>query len=188
MRILVVEDDFDARQMLQVLLQLEGHTVVTAGNGNQAWDAFLENKFSVILSDWLMPECDGLELCRRIRSEQTAHYPYIILLTALSGKSNYFEAIRAGADDFVSKPYDPELLTSRLMVAERIVTLQDRVKRLEGILATCMYCKKIREEGNRWVSIESYITHRSDASFSHGVCPDCYDTIVKPELDRSRHT
>jgi len=95
---------------------------------------------------------------------------------------------RAGADDFVSKPYDPEVLTSRLLVAERIVTLQDRVKRLEGILSTCMYCKKIRDERDRWVSIESYISRRSDASFSHGVCPECYDTIVKPELDRGRPT
>src|SRR5438105_1008120 len=186
MRILVVEDDFDARQMLQALLQLEGHTVVTAGNGNEAFNVFLNSKFSVILSDWLMPECDGLELCRRVRREATSHYPYIILITALAGQSNYIEAIRAGADDFVSKPYDPELLTGRLMVAERIVGLQDRVKRLEGILATCMYCKKIREEGDRWVSIESYITHRSDASFSHAVCPDCYHSIVKPELDHSR--
>ena len=188
MRILVVEDDIDARQMLQVLLQLEGHSVVTAGNGNEGWAVFLKDRFSAVLSDWLMPESDGLDLCRKIRKLETAHYTYIILLTALQGKTNYLEAIHAGADDFVSKPYDPEVLTSRLLVAERIVTLQDRVKRLEGILSTCMYCKKIRDEQDRWISIESYITRRSDASFSHGVCPECYDTIVKPELDRSRPT
>jgi sigma-B regulation protein RsbU (phosphoserine phosphatase) len=188
MRILVVEDDFDARQMLQVLLQLEGHSVITAGDGNEGWNAFLKGKFSVVLSDWLMPESDGLELCRKIRNLEAVHYPYIILLTALQGKTNYLDAIHAGADDFVSKPYDSEVLTSRLLVAERIVTLQDRVKRLEGILSTCMYCKKIRDERDQWVSIESYITRRSDASFSHGVCPDCYDTIVRPELDRSRPT
>ena len=186
MRILVVEDDFDARQMLQVLLQLEGHSVVTAGNGNEGWNAFLNGKFSVVLSDWLMPESDGLDLCRKIRKLGAAHYPYIILLTALQGKTNYLEAIHAGADDFVSKPYDPEVLTSRLLVAERIVSLQDRVKHLEGILSTCMYCKKIRDERNHWVSIESYITLRSEASFSHGVCPECYENIVQPELDRSR--
>ena len=186
MRILVVEDDVDARQMLQVLLQLEGHTVVSAGNGNEGWEAFQNGKFSVVLSDWLMPESDGLELCRKIRKANTGHYTYIILLTALQGKKNYLEAIHAGADDFVSKPYDPELLTSRLIVAQRILSLQDQVKRLEGILATCMYCKKIRDEGNRWVSIESYISLRSEASFSHGVCPDCYENFVRPELDRSR--
>src|SRR2546425_6822949 len=64
MQILVVEDDFDARQMLQVLLQLEGHSVVTAVNGNEGWATFLKGRFSVVLSDWLMPESDGLDLCR----------------------------------------------------------------------------------------------------------------------------
>jgi sigma-B regulation protein RsbU (phosphoserine phosphatase) len=186
MQILVVEDDFDAREMLQALLELDGYKVLAAANGNEAWDAFLKDRFSVVLSDWLMPESDGLELCRRIRELETSHYTYIILLSALQGKSNYLEGIRAGADDFVSKPYDPELLRSRLMVAERIVNLQDRVKRLEGILPTCMYCKKIRDERDRWISIEHYITQRSEASFSHGVCPDCYQDIVRPELDRSR--
>jgi phosphoserine phosphatase RsbU/P len=186
MRILIVEDDSDAREMLKVLLELEGHNVVIAGNGREGWNAFQNDRVSVVLSDWLMPESDGLQLCRRIRESETSHYTYIILLTALQGKSNYLEAMRAGADDFVSKPYDPDMLRSRLMVAERIVNLQDRVKRLEGILPTCMYCKKIRDERDRWINIEHYIAQRSEASFSHGVCPHCYETIVKPELDRSR--
>ena len=186
MRILIVEDDLDARQMLQVLLELEGHNVVTACDGKQGWDAFQKDRFSVVLSDWLMPECDGLELCRKIRESETSHYTYVILLSALQGKSNYLEGMSAGADDFVSKPYDADVLRSRLMVAERIVHLQDRVKRLEGILPTCMYCKKIRDERDHWVNIEHYITQRSEASFSHGVCPDCYEGIVKPELDRIR--
>ena len=88
----------------------------------------------------------------------------------------------AGADDFISKPYDPDELKSRLIVAERIIGVQDRVKRLEGILPTCMYCKKIRDEQNEWVGIEAYITKRSEASFSHGVCPSCYESVLKQEL------
>jgi DNA-binding response OmpR family regulator len=184
MRILVVEDDFDAREMLQILLRMEGHDVVTARNGVEGWKAFQDGRFSVVLSDWLMPEADGLELCRKIREQETARYTYIVLVTALQGKSLYLESINAGADDFVSKPYDPDVLRSRLVVAERIVKLQNRVKHLEGILPTCMYCKKIRDESDRWISIERYISQRSKASFSHGVCPECYEGIVKPELDR----
>ena len=184
MRILVVEDDLDAREMLRLLLQMDGHNVVTANNGNAGWDEFQQSRFSVVISDWMMPEGDGLELCRRIRELESPHYTYILLLTALQGKARYLEGIHAGADDFVSKPYDPELLRSRLMVAERILQLENRVKHLEGILPTCMYCKKIRDEGNRWISIERYISQRSRASFSHGVCPDCYEGIVKPELDK----
>src|SRR5437868_4961148 len=129
MRILVVEDDVDARNMLTVLLQVDGHEVVTANNGLEGWKMFQRDPFPIVLSDWLMPEWDGLELCRRIRALESPHYSYVILLTALQGTAKYLEAARAGVDDFVSKPYDPEVLRSRIMVAERIVTLQDRVKR-----------------------------------------------------------
>jgi sigma-B regulation protein RsbU (phosphoserine phosphatase) len=186
MRILVVEDDFDARDILQVMLGLEGHDVVTARNGGEAWDTFRCDHFSVVISDWLMPDTDGLELCRRIRAYETSRYTYVILLTALQGKSNYLEAMHAGADDFVSKPYDPDELRARLLVAERIVNLQDHVKRLEGVLPTCMYCKRIRDERSQWVHIEQYISQRTEASFSHGVCPECYHQVVRPELDRIR--
>ena len=186
MRILIVEDDFDARDVLQVMLGLDGHEVVTAVDGEEGWDKFRRAPVSVVISDWLMPETDGLELCRRIRSIETSRYCYVILLTALQGKSHYLEAMRAGADDFVSKPYDPDELRARLLVAERIVNLQDRVKHLEGILPTCMYCKKIRDEANKWVHIEQYITQRTEASFSHGVCPECYNNVVRPELDGIR--
>jgi DNA-binding response OmpR family regulator len=186
MRILIVEDDRDARNMLQVLLEMEGHDVVAATNGEEGWNAFDQGTFSVVVSDWLMPEVDGLELCRRIRKSDKPKYIYIILVTALQGKSHYLEGMSAGADDFVTKPYDPDELRARLIVAERIVHLQDRVKRLEGVLPTCMYCKKIRDQRDVWVGIEQYITQRSEASFSHGVCPDCYENVVKPELDRMR--
>ncbi|MBI4473948.1 MAG: response regulator transcription factor [Acidobacteria bacterium] len=184
MRILIVEDDMDSREMLTVLLEQYGHEVVGANNGREGWDSFQQLPCSLTISDWLMPDVDGLELCRRIRQANLPFYPYVILLTALQGKSNYLSAMNAGADDFISKPYDPEELRARLIVAERIVKLQERVKRLEGVLPTCMYCKKIRDQRDVWVGIEQYITQRSDASFSHGVCPDCYESMVKPELRR----
>src|SRR5258708_5839104 len=123
MRILIVEDDSDAREMLQVLLQLEGHDVDAAANGEEAWKMFQGGGYSVVISDWLMPETNGLELCRRIRAFETSRYCYVILLTALQGKANYLEAMRAGTDDFVTKPYDPDELRARLMAADRIVSL-----------------------------------------------------------------
>jgi len=186
MRILIVEDDSEAREMLQVFLTLEGHEVVPAENGTEAWQLFQADNFSLVISDWLMPGTDGLELCRRIRASETSRYCYVVLLTALRGKANYLQAMRAGTDDFVTKPFDADELRARLLVAERIVGLQDRVKRLEGILSTCVYCKRIRDEQSEWVTIEKYITQRTQASFSHGVCPSCYDTVVKPELDKIR--
>lgn len=186
MRILIVEDDVDSREMLQVLLQQDGHDVVCAGSGIEAWEIFDRGRFSVIISDWLMPGVDGLDLCRRVRAANKPHYSYIIFLTALKGKSNYLEAMKAGADDFLSKPYDPDEFKARLIAAERIVKLQEHLKRLEGVLPTCMYCKKIRDQRDVWIGIEQYISQRTEASFSHGVCPDCYDAVVRPELNRLR--
>jgi sigma-B regulation protein RsbU (phosphoserine phosphatase) len=186
MRILVVEDDFDVREMLRTLLQCDGHDVVAARNGEEGWSAFQKGTFSVVISDWVMPDMDGLELSRRIRASESSRYSYILLLTALHGKKNYLTAMNAGIDDFMLKPYDADELRARLIVAARIVGLQDRVKRLEGVLPTCMYCKKIRDERSRWVNIEQYIGQRTEALFSHSVCPPCYESIVKPELDRVR--
>ena len=186
MKILVVEDDTDSRETLGTLLELDGHQVVSAKNGSEGWQTFESGSFRVVISDWLMPEMDGLELCRRIRAAERPSYSYVILVSGLKGKASYLQGMAAGADDFISKPYDPDELKTRLIVAERIIGVQDRVKRLEGILPTCMYCKKIRDERNEWVGIEAYITKRSQASFSHGVCPTCYETVLKPELSRFR--
>ncbi len=130
MKTLIAEDDPDSRAMLAFLLQVEGYDVVQAENGTEAWREFERNKFSLIISDWLMPEVDGLELCRRIRSVERPAYPYVILLTALKGKDHFLEAMSAGADDFISKPFDPDEFRAKLHVAERIVSLQDRVKTL----------------------------------------------------------
>jgi phosphoserine phosphatase RsbU/P len=186
MRILIVEDDVDSSEMLQVVLEQSGHEVVSASNGLEGWQKFNSGDYSVLISDWLMPEVDGLELCRRVRAAEKQGYCYIILLTALKRKTSYIEAMNAGADDFISKPYDPDELKARLIAAERIVRLKEHVKRLEGVLPTCMYCKRIRDQRDAWVGIEEYITKRTAASFSHGVCPDCYDNVVKPEIDRMK--
>ena len=172
MKILVVEDDTDSRETLGTLLELDGHQLVSAKNGSEGWQAFESGPFRVVISELLV--CGN------------ESNTYVILVSALKGKASYLQGMAAGADDFISKPYDPDELKTRLIVAERIIGVQDRVKHLEGILPTCMYCKKIRDERNEWVGIEAYITKRSQASFSHGVCPTCYETVLKPELSRFR--
>jgi len=174
MKTLIAEDHRETRETLAILLRLEGYDVVEAASGLEAWDQFEHDRFTLVLSDWLMPQVDGLELCRRIRATERPYYSYVILLTALKGKAHFLQAMSAGIDDFISKPFDADELRAKLHVAERIVTLQDRVKRLEGILPTCMYCKKIRDENQVWVSIEQYVSERSSAEFSHGLCPDCF--------------
>src|SRR5689334_3499192 len=98
MNILIAEDDRDSRELLSWLLEKLGHHVLATENGQQAWDAFRRDTFRLVISDLLMPDVDGLELCRRIRSCHRPKYTYIVLLTALIGKKDYLEGMDAGAD------------------------------------------------------------------------------------------
>jgi two-component system cell cycle response regulator len=125
MKVLIAEDDRDSRELLTWLLQKLGYQVVATENGQEAWDAYRKGRFRIVISDVLMPEIDGLELCRRIRKHKQSKYTYIIVITALIGKKDYLEGMDAGADDFVTKPFDPDELKARLRVAERILSFQE---------------------------------------------------------------
>jgi DNA-binding response OmpR family regulator len=127
MKILVAEDDRDSRELLTWILQKLGYQVVAAENGKEAWEVFRRGRFRLVISDVLMPELDGLELCRRIRNHQQSKYTYVMIMTALIGKKDYLEGMEAGADDFVTKPFDPDELKARLRVAERILAFQEQV-------------------------------------------------------------
>src|SRR5258705_13775319 len=124
MRILIAEDDTTSRIIRDESLTRLGHEVVAVTNGQEAWAIFQQDHVSLVISDWMMPDLDGLELCRRIRAENRPRYTYIILLTALEGKESYLEAMEAGADDFATKPLDPDQLHARLRGAERSLGLQ----------------------------------------------------------------
>jgi len=125
MKILIAEDDKDSRELLSWLLQKLGYQVVATENGKEAWEAYRRGRFRLVISDLLMPDIDGLQLVRKIRAQKQAKYTYIILITALIGKKDYLEGMDAGADDFVTKPFDPDELKARLRVAERIISFQE---------------------------------------------------------------
>jgi two-component system, cell cycle response regulator len=133
MKVLIAEDDRDSLELLRWLLAKLGYDVVATVDGQQAWDAFRKDKFRLVITDLLMPNMDGLALCRHIRGHKQERYTYIILLTALIGKKDYLEGMDAGADDFMTKPFDPDELKARLRVAERILSLQERVVELENV-------------------------------------------------------
>ena len=184
MKILAVEDDAVARAVLRQALRKLGHEVVEAGDGEEAWELLQKEPVRVIVSDWLMPKLDGLELCRRVRSRTHAEYSYFILLTGNDATaSNQREAADAGVDDFLTKPLNFDELWTRLRVAERILRYATQVKQLEEMMPICSYCKKIRDDQNYWQQIEGYINERTGSEFSHSVCPDCYQRVVMPELE-----
>jgi DNA-binding response OmpR family regulator len=136
MKVLIAEDDRDSRELLAWMLEKLGYQVVATPNGKEAWDAFRKGRFRLVISDVLMPEIDGLEICRRIRTHKQSKYTYIIMITALIGKKDYLEGMDAGADDFVTKPFDPDELKARLRVAERIILFQEQAALAEEALTS----------------------------------------------------
>ena len=183
MRLLIAEDDSVNRLHLKATVERMGHEVVATADGAQAWEAIQAGGYSVVISDWDMPVLDGAELCRRIRTRPPDQYIYFILVATRGGKQRYLGGMEAGADDFITKPIDPEELKARIKVAERILNLRHHVYRLEGLLPICSYCKRIDDKGKGWQPVEQYVSTRTEAQFSHGICPECYDKHVQPQLD-----
>ena len=128
MKILVAEDDEVSRFMTVKALEKLGYPCTAASDGLVAWEAFGREGFDVVISDWMMPRVDGIELCRRIRASEQRRYTYFIILTALAEREFRLTGMRAGADDYLDKPLDREELSLRLIVAERVTRLHRKLE------------------------------------------------------------
>jgi two-component system chemotaxis response regulator CheY len=127
-RILVADDDPLERKILSAVLEKNGHAMILAENGRQAWDLLQQEKPRFLITDWSMPSMDGLELARTIRAADLPGYIYIILLTAKDQSNDIVAGLDAGADDYLKKPFDPQELLARIAVGERILHLEDNLK------------------------------------------------------------
>lgn len=198
MRVLIADDEAASRHLVRNIVRAWGFEVLVAGDGSEALH-ILEGSIppEIALLDWMMPKVDGLDICRRIRAAMPNAPSYIILVSARGGLANVVQGLEAGADDYLTKPFDPRELRARLHVGVRVVQLQKalldrchelddalkRVKLLQGLLPICSYCKKIRNDRNYWEQLDAYVASHSEAQFSHGVCPDCYQIHLKPQLE-----
>ena len=126
MHVLVAEDEPITAEFLRASLRDFGYEVTIARNGSEALQFVRSGRFRLVVSDWSMPEMSGIELCRRIRSRHASSYVYIVLLTSRSGTESIVEGLNAGADDFVSKPFEPQELALRLHAGERLLALESR--------------------------------------------------------------
>jgi sigma-B regulation protein RsbU (phosphoserine phosphatase) len=193
MRVLVADDERVNSMMLARSLERWGLDVVVANDGEEAWRIIdQEGGISMAILDWMMPGADGPELCRRIRHDARHAHMHLLLLTSRDSRADVVAGLDAGADDYLIKPFDPEELRARVHVGIRVLALQDRladrvaeledalskVKQLSGLLPICSYCKRIRSDENYWERVESYITDHTDAKFTHGICPTCFDTVI----------
>ncbi len=201
MKILIAEDDPVSRLLLETHLRKWGHEPVSTTDGNTAWQLLQAEDAPVLaVLDWMMPGMTGVEVCRRARETARRSPLYIILLTARADRSDTVEGLGAGADDYVTKPFDAGELRARVGVGIRVVELQAelaariadleqaiaRVDRLHGILPICSYCKKVRNDSDSWQQVEAYVSAHSTVRFNHGVCPDCAKSVVEPQLDALR--
>jgi DNA-binding response OmpR family regulator len=201
MRILISEDDHVSRLMLSTTLQKWQYDVLTTQDGATALEALqAADAPKLAILDWMMPEMDGVDVCRALRSQANPEPCYIILLTAKAEKGDIVKGLEAGADDYLTKPFDRSELRARLQVGLRMIELQKRlaervhqleealasVKQLQGLIPICSYCKKIRDDKNFWQQVECYVSAHTDARFSHGICPACLDNIVNPQLKKMK--
>jgi two-component system, cell cycle response regulator len=135
-KILIAEDDASSRLLLLRVLTAWGHEVVATSNGAEAWEALQSDRtLRLAILDWLMPQMDGVEICARVKAQNSMSPPYLILLTALDDKESLAAGLDAGADDFLSKPYDPLELRARLKAGERMLGLNDRLLEAQRIAA-----------------------------------------------------
>ena len=198
MRILIAEDDLTSRVMLAAVLMKSGHEVVETANGREAWEVMQQSDSPrLAILDWMMPEMDGLEVLRLIRNQQRDQSPYILILTSRDGKEDMISGLAAGADDYLSKPFDPGELQARLEVGRRMVEIQDKltrkidelswalmeIKTLHGIIPMCTCCKKIRDDQRFWSQVEIYVRNHSEAEFSHSLCPECMHKLYPEYCD-----
>jgi sigma-B regulation protein RsbU (phosphoserine phosphatase) len=192
MRALVADDDPVLRHALSRQLRKWDFEPVVYADGVEVRRAMAAGALpQIAVIDWHMPGADGLTLCEEIRKLPQGDKVYIILVTSNSDKRDVIAGLNSGADDYVVKPFEWDELQARVRIGARTARLQGmltdqvaeleqalgRVRRLSGLLPICSYCKSIRGDQNYWQAVETYLVEHSDATFTHGICPPCFDKV-----------
>jgi len=201
MGILIVDDSPEQQVLLRAMLGKAGHTDLLSANSAKSAFPMLDmdgdappGRIDLILMDVLMPELDGVEACRQIKSRPHLCDIPIIMVTAKNDHSNLQAAFAAGANDYITKPVSSVELLARAASAlalkkemdcrkareqelcrsnEELQKALRDVKVLRGLIPICASCKKIRNDGGFWQQLEEYIGEHSEAEFSHGICQPC---------------
>jgi phosphoserine phosphatase RsbU/P len=199
MKILLAEDDDVSARLMTMRLTQWGYEVICVSDGIQACEALREKTApQLALIDWMMPEMDGVEVCRQVRASLVDSPLYLILLTARGAQEDIVRGMEGGADDYIVKPFHPQELKVRLGAGTRMIQLQNtlkervtelqealsKVKLLQGLLPICSYCKRVRDDQDYWHKLEIFVSNHSGAEFSHGICPPCYEHHIQSELNK----
>jgi phosphoserine phosphatase RsbU/P len=200
MRILIAEDDATSRIVLATVLTKDGYNVTATDDGGAAWEVLKKpNAPRLAILDLMMPGIDGLELVRRVRAIPSAAPPYLIIVSTKSEKADVISALDAGANDYLTKPFDPGELRARIEVGRRMIEMRFQlnekveelsqalaeVRTLKGIVPICANCKNVRDDQGYWNRVETYLNEHTEADFTHAVCPDCMKRLYPQFRDDS---
>ncbi len=199
-QILAVDDTLANLQILVEMLGGEGYKVRVAQDGPSALESVRTQAPDLVLLDVRMPDMDGLEVCRRLKSDAALQEIPVIFLSAANESEDILNGFKAGGADYVVKPFQSEELLARVrahleIVKGRIATSRlvhelqealEQVKTLSGLVPICGSCKKIRDDQGFWNQMEVYIEAHSEAKFSHGICPECMARLYPELADRVR--
>lgn len=191
MKILIAEDEFTTRMMVQVCLENWGYKVESVTDGEKAW-AIMEKADAphIAILDWEMPGLDGVEVCRRVKEKDVENPPYVILLTGRDSNTDIVRGFDAGADDYMTKPFNDDELRARVRVAERLVRTQhslsesvlelkealNQLELFENCVEVCDSCKKILSPyDGSWHSFKDIVENGADPRFVINICPRCHD-------------
>ncbi|MEJ2057436.1 MAG: response regulator transcription factor [Desulfofustis sp.] len=188
MKILIAEDEYTTRLMVQVSLEDWGYSVESTKDGNEAWALLkLNNQVEIAILDWEMPGLNGVELCRRIKNMKRSSPIHVILLTARDSRNDISKGFDAGADDYITKPFNNDELRARIKVAERIVTIQSSLNNslqelkqalnvidsYQEQILVCPSCSKIESFDGTWRKPAELLAYPVDPRFLLSECPDC---------------
>jgi len=206
-KLLIVEDDVFFQRVLQKRLESEGYRVMVAADGREGMKAIVTWEPDLVLSDWMMPEVDGLELCQSVKTGLREAAPYFILLTAKGELSDKLLGLETGADDYLVKPCDHGELLARIRAGLRIIRLtqqlrgavgelqmanaelsstRDTLDRLREDVPVCSYCQRIRDERGEWHDLENYVMRRIKEGGPQQSCPECAAGSEGIERDGTR--
>jgi diguanylate cyclase (GGDEF)-like protein len=166
-QILVVDDSPVARKLVEQTLSTEEYSLLFAKTGQEAIDLFAKHHPPLVITDWLMPDFSGVELCARIRGESQGKHTHIILLTGISEKAEVVKALRAGADDYLTKPFHPEELLARTEVGRRTVDLHREIEAKNLLLEQLALTDSLTGLPNRR-AIEDWAARQCSGAVRHG--------------------
>ncbi len=188
MDVLIAEDDASLRNLLiDLVTRWRFHPIAVANGAEAARILVGASAPPIAILDWEMPGMTGPEVCRLVRAQGLATPPFLLMLTARHGHDAVMQGFAAGADDYIVKPFVEDELRARIHVGVRMVELRHalaarvreledalaKVRTLQGLLPVCAWCRKIRNDEHYWESFEAYLSDHTDATVTHGICPDC---------------